>query len=152
MRIKPSFLFVLLFCLCLPVFAQDIESPSRKLSLSFRLTDAGEPTYSLSFAGKPVILQSKLGVQLKDAPALTTGFTVVESETSDKDETWRPVWGEVREIRNRYRELAVTLGQASPNNRRIVLRFRLFDDGLGFRYEFPEQDGLKYFIATDEKT
>lgn len=152
MRTRAAFLFVLLFCFGLQAFAQDIESPSRKLSLSFRLTDAGEPTYRLNFGAKQVLLQSRLGVELKDMPSLTGGFTVVKAETSDKDETWEPVWGEVRQIRNRYRELAVTLQQASANNRRMVIRFRLFDDGLGFRYEFPEQDGLKYFIVADEKT
>ena len=152
MRMKPSLLLILLFSLCLTAFGQDVESPTGRLSLSFRLTDAGEPTYRLSFGSKPVVLQSRLGVELKDAPAMTRGFTVVNAVTSEKDETWEPVWGEVRRIRDRYRELAVTLQQASANNRRIVLRFRLFDDGLGFRYEFPEQDGLKYFVVADEKT
>jgi hypothetical protein len=152
MRIKVSLLFVLLFCLGLNAFAQDIQSPAGKLSLSFRLTDAGEPTYRLSFGGKPVALQSRLGVELKDLPALTGGFTVVKAETSEKDESWKPVWGEVNLIRNRYRELVVTLQQPSNNNRLMIVRFRLFDDGLGFRYEFPEQNTLKYFIITDEKT
>ena len=152
MRTRAAFLFVLLFCFSLQAFAQDIESPSRKLSLSFKLTDAGEPTYRLNFGAKQVLLQSRLGVELKDLPALTGGFTVAKTETSDKDETWEPVWGETRQIRNRYRELAVTLGQTAANNRRLVIRFRLFDDGLGFRYEFPEQEGLKYFVVADEKT
>src|ERR1044072_7872531 len=152
MRTRVALLFVLLFCVSIQAFAQDIESPSRKLSLAFRLNDAGEPTYRLACGGKPVVLQSRLGVALKDLPALTGGFTVVKAETADKDETWQPVWGEVKQIRNRYRELVVTLQQASPNNRRLVIRFRLFDDGLGFRYEFPEHDGLKYFTVTDEKT
>ncbi|MFL6256612.1 MAG: glycoside hydrolase family 97 protein [Pyrinomonadaceae bacterium] len=156
MRIKVSFgfslLFITLFILSPDAAAQDVASPSGKLSLSFRLNDAGEPTYSLSFAGRPVVLQSKLGVELKDAPALTGGFTIVKSETSEKDETWQPVWGEVKSIRNRYRELAVTLQQTSGDKRSIVVRFRLFDDGLGFRYEFPVQEKLKYFIVTDEKT
>jgi hypothetical protein len=152
MRIKVSLLFVLLFCLGLSAFAQDIQSPAGKLSLSFRLTDAGEPTYRLSFGGKPVVLQSRLGVELKELPALTGGFTVVKAETSEQDETWKPVWGEVKLIRNRYRELAVTLRQPSANNRLMIVRFRLFDDGMGFRHEFPEQNTLKYFIVSDEKT
>lgn len=156
MRIKVSFvfslLFITLFILCPGAAAQDVASPSGKLSLSFRLNDAGEPTYSLSFAGRAVVLQSRLGVELKDAPALTGGFTIVKSETAEKDETWQPVWGEVKSIRNRYRELAVTLQQTSTEKRSVVVRFRLFDDGLGFRYEFPEQEKLKYFIVADEKT
>jgi glucan 1,4-alpha-glucosidase len=154
MRIKVLVVFSLLFILLLSLTAnaQEIASPSGKLSLSFRLNEAGEPTYSLSFAGRPVVLQSRLGVELKDIPALTGGFAVVKSETSEKDETWQPVWGEVKSIRNRYRELVVTLQQSSPDRRSVIVRFRLFDDGLGFRYEFPEQEKLKYFIVTDEKT
>ncbi|HEV2860577.1 MAG TPA: glycoside hydrolase family 97 protein [Pyrinomonadaceae bacterium] len=150
MRINLSFIFVLLFSL--NAFAQEIESPSGKLSLSFRLTDKGEPTYRLSFGGRPVVLPSRLGVELKELPALTGGFAVVNAEKAERDETWEPVWGEVKQIRNRYRELAVTLQQASADNRRVVVRFRLYDDGLGFRYEFPEQPGLKYFIVAAEKT
>ena len=154
MRRKLSAVFSLLFVLCfgLTSHAQEVTSPSGKLALGFRLTQAGEPTYSLSFAGRPVVLRSKLGIELKDAPALTGGFAVVKADTSEKDETWEPVWGEVKSIRNRYRELAVTLRQTSGDGRTLVVRFRLFDDGLGFRYEFPEQEKLKYFIVADEKT
>lgn len=150
MRLTVSFLFVCL--LSLNAAAQSIESPGGKLSLSFALTGDGEPTYQLSHAGKPVVLKSRLGIELKDQPALTKGFAVASADTSQKDETWEPVWGEVKQIRNRYRELAVTLRQASANDRRMVVRFRLFDDGLGFRYEFPEQSSLKYFVVADEKT
>ena len=145
--------FILFVCLSgLGAVAQNIESPGGRLSLSFSLTNEGEPAYRLSYGGKPVVLESRLGVELKDLPALTKGFTVVKADTSEKDETWEPVWGEVRRIRSRYRELAVTLQQASVKNRQMVVRFRLFDDGLGFRYEFPEQNELKYFIVADEKT
>src|SRR5689334_10848225 len=110
MRTKASFVFSLLFVLLsgLCASAQEVTSPSGKLSLIFRLTETGEPTYSLSFAGRPVVLPSKLGIELKDAPALTNGFAVVRADTSEKDETWQPVWGEVKEIRNHYRELLVT--------------------------------------------
>lgn len=132
--------------------AQNMQSPNGKLSLSFALTTDGQPTYQLSFNGKPVIQQSRLGVELKDAPTFTNGFTIVKSDTAQKDETWQPVWGEVKQIRNHYNELAVTLSQAAVNNRQLILRFRLFDDGLGFRYEFPEQPNLRYFILSDEKT
>ena len=146
---------LLFLLLCLSSFnavAQNIESPSGRLSLSFALTNNGEPTFRLSLGGKPVVLQSSLGIELKDLPALTKDFTVVSTDVSDTDETWEPVWGEVKRIRNRYRELTVTLQQASVNNRRMIIRFRLFDDGLGFRYEFPDQNGLRYFIVSDEKT
>src|SRR5829696_8099182 len=124
--------FLLFICLVSTnAYAQNIESPDRKLSLSFGLTGDGEPTYQLSFA---------------------SGFMLVKNATSTKDETWEPVWGEVKRIRNRYTELAITLSQAAHNNRTMIIRFRLFDDGLGFRYEFPEQNGLKYFVVSDEKT
>jgi hypothetical protein len=132
--------------------AQNMQSPNGKLSLSFALTSDGEPTYQLSFGGKPVIQQSRLGIELKDLPGFAKGFTILKSDTAQKDETWQPVWGEVKQIRNQYKELTVTLQQASVNNRQMILRFRLFDDGLGFRYEFPEQNNLRYFILSDEKT
>jgi len=138
-----------LFALNAP--AQSTQSPDGKLSLAFALTADGEPTYQLSFATRPVVQQSRLGIELKDGPALTKGFTVIKSDISQKDETWEPVWGEVRRIRNNYRELTITLNQAAAKIRMIV-RFRLFNDGLGFRYEFPEQPDLNYFTVTDEKT
>src|SRR6266511_4620839 len=143
-------LFVLL--LSLDTFAQNVKSPDGKLSLSFGLSGDGEPTYTLSIDGKPVVQKSRLGIELKEQPGLTKGFTIVKAEPSQMDETWAPVWGEEKQIRNHYRELAVTLQQASVNSRRLIIRFRLFDDGLGFRYEFPEQNELKYFIVSDEKT
>ena len=145
---------LLLFLLLVSInaYAQNIESPDRRLTLSFGLTGDGEPTYQLSFKGKPIIQKSKLGIQLKDQPSFAGGFTLVKNTTSTTDETWEPVWGEVKRIRNHYTELAITLSQTAHNNRSMIIRFRLFDDGLGFRYEFPEQNGLKYFVVSDEKT
>jgi hypothetical protein len=150
MRHLLPIIFLVLFNL--NAFAQEIQSPNGKLSLSFALSGDGEPTYQLSFAGKSVIQKSRLGIELKDGPAFTRGFTVVKADTSQKDETWEPVWGEIKQIRNNYKEVAVTLQQPSVKNRVMIVRFRLFDDGLGFRYEFPEQADLKYFIVSDEKT
>src|SRR5829696_7075739 len=104
---------LLFFCLIsINAYAQNIESPDRKLSLSFGLTGDGEPTYQLSFKGKPIVQKSKLGLQLKDQPAFVSGFTLVKSDTSNTDQTWEPVWGEVKRIRNHYTELAITLQQA----------------------------------------
>jgi glucan 1,4-alpha-glucosidase len=136
----------------LNIFAQSIQSPDGKLALSFELTPEGQPTYHLSIRGKPVLLKSKLGIELKEQPAFIKGFTMVKADTSETDETWEPVWGEVKQIRNHYKELTVTLQQPANKNRRMIIRFRLFNDGLGFRYEFPEQTDLKYFIVADEKT
>ncbi len=148
--IKLLFVFVGLFSVA--ASAQQIQSPNGKLALTFALTRAGEPTYQLAFGGKTVIGNSRLGVLLKDQKALVDGFTVVNASPVERDETWEPVWGEVKQIRNHYKELAVLLRETSANPRRLILRFRLFDDGLGFRYEFPEQSGLRSFILTDEKT
>lgn len=114
-----------------------LASPNGRLALTFTLTAEGVPTYQLSFAGRPVIKASVLGLEMKDQPPLTQGFTVVSADTATKDETWEPAWGEVKTIRNNYKELAVTLAQPSTKGRRILVRFRLFDDGLGFRYELP---------------
>src|SRR5215210_2510899 len=126
-------IFLLFICLVSTnAYAQNIESPDRKLSLSFGLTGDGEPTYQLAFKGKPVVQKSKLVIQLKDQPGFASGFTLVNNATSTKDETWEPVWGEVKRIRNHYTELAVTLQQATLKNRALIIRFRLFDDGLGF--------------------
>lgn len=129
-----------------------MQSPDGKLSLSFALTADGEPTYQLSFGGRSVLQRSKLGIELKDQPSFTKGLTIVKTDSSQTDETWEPVWGEVKEIRNHYKELTVTLHQPAYKNRRMIIRFRLFNDGLGFRYEIPEQSELKNFILSDEKT
>ena len=120
--------FVLL--LSVNTFAQNVQSPDGRLSMSFALSSEGEPTYTLSIGGKPVVQKSRLGIELKDLPAFTKGFTIVKADPSQMDETWAPVWGQEKQIRNHYRELAVTLQQAAVNNRRMIIRFRLFDDGL----------------------
>ena len=145
-------LIVVIWLFSLNAFAQNIQSPDGKLLLAFGLTSEGEPTHQLSFRGKQVLQTSRLGIELKDQPALTKGFTIVKANTSQTDETWEPVWGEVKQIRNHYKELAITLQQVAHKNRRMIIRFRLFNDGLAFRYEVPEQTDLKYFIVSDEKT
>lgn len=134
------------------VQAQEISSPDKNLSLKFELNDAGAPTYQLKYKKKDVIKTSKLGLETKDVPSFLTGFTVAKTEQSSADESWNPVWGEQKTIRNHYNELLVTLTQKAEKDRLIRIRFRLFDDGLGFRYEFPEQDNLNYFIIKEERT
>src|SRR5690606_5101534 len=112
----------------------------------------GTPTYKLTFKGKEVIKTSKLGLELKnDKKSLLNDFVIAETQTSTFDETWQTVWGEETEIRNHYNELEVTLNQ-NETNRQMIVRFRLFDDGLGFRYEFPQQKNLTYFIIKEERT
>ena len=134
------------------VQAQEISSPDKNLSLKFEINNAGAPTYQLKYKKKDVIKTSKLGLETKDVPSFLTGFTVTKTEQSSADESWNPVWGEQKTIRNHYNELLVTLTQKAEKDRFIRIRFRLFDDGLGFRYEFPEQDNLNYFIIKEERT
>ncbi|KQB43760.1 putative alpha-glucosidase Glycoside hydrolase family 97 [Flavobacterium daejeonense] len=120
--------------------------------MEFSLQSDGTPIYSLTYKGKVVIKPSKLGFQLKnDAKSLLNDFTILDTKTSRFDETWKPVWGEVNSIRNHYNELAVTLNQ-NVTDRQMLIRFRLFDDGLGFRYEFPQQKNLVYFTIKEERT
>ena len=144
-------LFVLLISINSSI-AQELKSPNGEFSMSFSLLKDGTPTYELSYKNKPIIKSSKLGFELKnDKNSLLNGFVISNSKTATFDETWKPVWGEVAQIRNHYNELAVTLNQKSTD-RILVIRFRLFDDGLGFRYEFPEQKNLVYFVIKEEKT
>ena len=150
-----------------------LSSPDGKLEMSFHLTGDGTPEYTLDYDGSPVILSSGMGFELrgvlkaqkidynadgtvsksdwKPCESLHDGFVVESVERSSHDETWTPVWGEEDSIRNHYNELAVNLVQASTE-RRLVIRFRLFNDGLGFRYEFPSQKNLNYFVIKEELT
>ena len=131
--------------------AGSITSPNGQLQLNFSVNSQGEPVYELFYKGKAVIKPSKLGLELKNDPGLMNGFTLADTQTSTFDETWEPVWGEVKQIRNHYNEMAVTLDQKAQD-RNIIIRFRLFDDGLGFRYEFPLQKNLNYFVIKEERT
>lgn len=131
--------------------AERLESPDGRLVAEFELADGGVPTYSLTFDGRPVVKQSRLGFKLKKGKPLTEGFEIKNIDRASKDETWQPVWGEEENIRSYYNEMAVELGQ-SGKGRGMTVRFRLFDDGLGFRYEFPSSGKNDYFIITDEIT
>ena len=143
--------FLLVLFMGSAAMAEGIASPNGQLQLNFSVNPQGEPVYELFYKGKAVIKPSKLGLELKNDPGLMNGFTLVDTRTSTFDETWEPVWGEVRQIRNHYNEMAVTLNQKAQN-RNIIIRFRLFDDGLGFRYEFPLQKNLNYFVIKEERT
>lgn len=149
---KKILLCAILALLSAHLCAQTIHSPNGNLSLTFALTGSGEPTYSLSFGNKVVLKPSKLGLELKNAPAFTNGFTIVRTDSAVINETWEPVWGELKTIRNHYREFVITLQQINIDNRQFIVHFRLFDDGLGFRYEFPKQNSLAYFVITNEMT
>ncbi|MFH6965181.1 glycoside hydrolase family 97 protein [Flavobacterium plurextorum] len=135
--------------------SQQLKSPNGNFSMVFALQNDGTPTYNLIYKGKTVVKPSKLGIELKEdkniKKSLLNDFTILDKKTSSFDETWQPVWGEVSSIRNQYNELAVTLIQ-KETDRQIVIRFRLFNDGLGFRYEFPVQKNLTYFVIKEERT
>ena len=171
MNLKSIFSFTSLISFALVVNAQKLTSPDGNFIMNFSLNQEGAPVYELTYKNKAVIKPSTLGLELKKEDAnkkttfdwkertdkdqldaktnLMTGFTIKDTETSTFDETWKPVWGEESEIRNYYNELAVTLEQPE-NDRHIIIRFRLFNDGLGFRYEFPQQKNLNYFVIKEE--
>ena len=171
MNLKSIFSLTSCICFAMAVNAQKLTSPDGNFVMNFSLSPEGAPVYELSYKDKPIIKPSTLGLELKKEDAnkkttfewtertdkdqldakinLMTGFKIKDTSTSTFDETWSPVWGEEKEIRNNYNELAVTLDQPS-NDRYIVIRFRLFNDGLGFRYEFPQQKNLNYFIIKEE--
>ena len=153
---------ILLSLLLLPLamMAQTVKSPNGNVELKFSLTGNGRPTYEMNYKGKAVVKPSHLGLELaKDKHAskgenetdLMEGFAIKDTKTSTFDETWKPVWGETSTIRNNYNELAVSLNQA-VTNRNIIIRFRVYDDGMGLRYEFPQQKELNYFLIKEECT
>ncbi|WP_027136688.1 glycoside hydrolase family 97 protein [Gaetbulibacter saemankumensis] len=132
--------------------AQELISPGGEVAMQFSLLSDGTPTYKVSYKNHPVVKVSKLGLELKDdEKSLLNDFEIINSELSGFDESWQPVWGEERNIRNHYNELAVTLKQ-HETERIMRIRFRMYDEGLGFRYEFPEQENLVYFVIKEEKT
>ena len=127
-----------------------LQSPDGRLEASIGLTEEGVPVYELSFNGQAVVKPSRLGYKLMDGSDLQKGFKLEGTEESAFDETWEPVWGEEAQIRNHYNELLVKLGR--EDGVKMNLRFRLYDDGLGFRYEFPMENKLTYFKVADELT
>jgi hypothetical protein len=146
------FASLVLFAVSSIAKAQQLKSPEGKFVMEFSLQSDGTPTYNLKYKNKEVVKTSKLGLELKDdKKSLLNDFTIVDTKTATFDETWKPVWGEVDQIRNHYNEMAVTLSQ-KETDRQIIIRFRLFDDGLGFRYEFPTQKNLTYFVIKEERS
>jgi hypothetical protein len=131
------------------VFSQTVLSPSNKMVVNFKLTASGQPFYSVNYNNKPVILESALGIKLKDKPALDANFTIETSKTASFNESWKPVLGEQSSIVNHYNELIVSLIQKETNVKMNII-FRVFDEGVAFRYDFPKQAALNYFIISDE--
>ncbi len=148
---KRSLSSICFLFLSLVSFAVTLNSPDNNFHLSFLVNEAGKPLYSLTYKNKTIVKPSMLGLELKNSSSLLSGFNIKKTEFTSFDEIWKPVWGEVKEIRNNYNELLVILEQAKEQ-RSIKIRFRLFNDGLGFRYEFDKQPNLNYFQVANEKT
>lgn len=131
--------------------AQSIQSPSGKIAVNFKLAANGQPSYSVNYKNKPTVLESALGIKLKDKPALDANFDILDSKTSSFNESWKPVLGEQSSIKNHYNELTVSLLNKETKVKMNII-FRVFDEGLAFRYDFPKQAELNYFIISDEVT
>ena len=130
-----------------------VKSPDGNLSLTFDLNEQGTPVYSMEYKGKAVVNPSKLGVELKTGKSLTDGFRLLRTTRDTFDETWTPVWGETKTIRNNYNEMAVRLAQDDNGKERyMIIRFRMYNDGMGLRYEWPKQENLTYFVIKEEHT
>jgi hypothetical protein len=146
----------LLFCFSVAgAFAQSalsISSPNRSIQVSVQTTATGEVNYRVRYKNKPVLEPSGLGFVLSKPKVSLTQFTITRVDSVRHDDTWKPVWGEVSQIRNHYNELARTLLDKSGSGIAMQVRFRVFDDGVGFRYEFPQQTALNHFVVDDERT
>ena len=152
MIMKSTIALIAVLLVSMSSTGQELNSPNSDLTMSFELLTDGTPTYTLHYKNKEVIAQSKLGLELvNEEMSLRNGFKVSKVETNSFDETWTPVWGEQAEIRNHYNELVITLEQPEKD-RHIIVRFRLYNEGLGLRYEFPQQDNLVYFVIKEEHT
>lgn len=131
--------------------AQALKSPDGNLTLSFRLSENKAPVYSLDYKGKAVVKDSKMGFIINSSHTFDKDFKIVDTEYAEANTAWQPVWGENKEIRDNHKEMLVSLVQ-DKTNRKLNIRFRLFDDGLGFRYEFPVQENLRHFTLKEEMT
>ncbi len=143
-----TIVYVGLLFLGLQIHSQSIQSPSKNITLTFTLSE-GKPTYQISYKNKPVVLKSYMGIKLKAARDLDTNFLIDSIKQIKVNETWEPVLGEQSHIKNNYNELTIALSQPLTV-RKINIIFRVFDEGVAFRYDFPKQSNLNYFIITDE--
>ena len=131
------------------VFSQSVSSPSNNISVNFKLTATGQPAYTVNYKNKPVILESTLGIRLKGKPALEANFEIDSIKNSSFNESWKPVLGEQANIENHHNEIIIALFQKETQVKMNII-FRVFDEGVAFRYDFPKQAALNYFIISDE--
>ncbi|HLP64583.1 glycoside hydrolase family 97 protein [Flavobacterium sp.] len=148
MRKNITLLFLLVASL---IQAQSVQSPSKNISLDFKLNDSGKPYYSVYYKTKRVLNPSFLGIDLKDTDDLDKGFTLLNQEAKSVNEPWNPVLGEQSTIQNKYNQITFYLVQ-KETKRKLNIIFKVYDEGVAFRYEFPKQEKLNYFIISDEKT
>ena len=148
---KKIFVAAMAMTMALTVSAIEQKSPNGNIVLNVELNEQGTPVYQVSYKGQEIVKPSKLGIELNEENSLMDQFRINKTSTSTFDETWQPVWGESRDIRNHYNELLVEMEKPS-NGRFMNLRFRVYDDGVGFRYEFPQQKYLPYFVVKAEHT
>lgn len=147
-------MYFLLLVLCfstISISAQQIQSPSKEITVDFAISTAGEPSYRVSYKGEEVVKDSKMGISLKEDNSFTEGFSLVSKEEVSVDETWNPVLGEQSSIKNNYNQVVFHLFQ-KESNRKMDITFKVFDEGVAFRYEFPTQDALDYFVVSEENT
>jgi hypothetical protein len=150
-------IYTFLFCLFIlhAATAQDnklIKASMDKVRLEFMLDAGGKPLYSVYYGEKPVIKPSAMGFTLANDVPFDKNFEITGSGQTSVDETWKPVWGEVSSVRNHYQQVTIHLKQKNSPGRLLNIIFRVFADGVGFRYEFPKQPNLKYFIVSNELT
>jgi len=141
----------IILCVAYISMAQQVQSPSKEITLDFALNAAGEPTYKVSYKGKSVVETSKMGVALKNGTSLAKGFTLMDSEKATEDSTWKPVLGEESTIRDLHNKLTVHL-QQKDSKKKMDIVFKVSDDGVAFRYEFPFEKNVEYFIVSEEHT
>ncbi|WP_297332609.1 glycoside hydrolase family 97 protein [Flavobacterium sp.] len=145
-------LFVTLMLLCLgTASAQSVQSPSGEIVAEFKLDNTGRPFYTVTYKNQPVVTKSYMGFSLKDIGQFDSGFTITGTKSAVVNDSWKPVLGEVAVIQNKYNELSVSLRQ-QESGRLLNIIFRAFDEGIAFRYEFPKQDNLNYFVIASENT
>ncbi|MDV7188566.1 glycoside hydrolase family 97 protein [Lutibacter sp. TH_r2] len=156
MKILKSFLVVLISFLVACNSASEnkteVVSPDENIQINFELNEKGEPTYKITHKNNQVIKTSKLGFDLENTAALSGDFQLIKATSSSFNETWKMSWGEQIDVVNNYNELKVELQETSALKRKLNIVFRVFNDGVGFRYEFPEQDNLKEVLITEENT
>jgi len=144
-----KFIIGFIFCFGISSWAQEIQSPSKKISVSFSLTPAGKPAYQVSYLNQKIVEESVLGIALKDNVALDHGFTILNQVATSVNESWKPVLGEQATIQNVYNQITFYLFQ-KETNRKLNIIFRVYNEGVAFRYDIPKQSNLNYFVVSDE--